>query len=125
MKRKTKHNIYKVKKITYKIYDKFDRNDIAQMLTSIFIVVQVFVLRTSEYEFNQSLILFFPSIIVSGIILWIIARQDFYKHFLTGFLIVGTFSFLLGYILNASVEKMLIAFALGLPVATTVDALKK
>jgi len=125
MRKKIKHGFHRIKEKTRVIHDRFDRKDIAQMLTSIFIVVQVFTLRTAQYEFNQSLVLFVSSIAVCGLIVWIMARKDFYKHLVAGILIVGIFSFSIGYILNESIEKMLIAFSVGLPVAAMVNALKK
>jgi len=125
MKRKIKGHIHKIKKKSRSIYDRFDRKDVAQMLTSIFVIVQVFTLRTTEFGLSQSLLLFTSSLIVCGLIVWIMAGKDFLKHLFVGVVIVSIFSFLIGYFLSETIEKMLIAFALGLPVATMVNALKK
>ncbi len=125
MKRKIKHNIHRLREKTLLIYDRFDKKDVAQMLTSIFVIVQVFTIRTLQIELGQSFLLFVSSLVVCGLILWIMAGRDFLKHLLVGIVIVGTFSFLIGYFLNESIQKMLIAFALGLPLATMVNALKK
>ena len=125
MRKKIKGGFHRIKKRTHTVYDKFDRKDIAQMLTSIFIIIQVFTLRIAEYEFTQSFLLFVSSIIVCGLIVWLMAKKDFLKHIGTGVLVVGIFSLLIGYILNEPIEKMLIAFAVGLPVAAMVDLLRK
>ncbi len=125
MRKKIKHGFHGMKKKTYVIYDKFDRKDIAQMLSSLFVIVQVFTLRTTQYGFNQAILLFVVSVFVCGLIVWLMARSYFLKHLVAGVLIVGIFSFLIKIVLNESVEKMLIAFAVGLPVAAMVNALKK
>lgn len=125
MKEKIKRSVHKIKKKTHEIYDRFDKGDIAQMLTSIFVIVQIFSIPISEYELYQSFLLFVTSVVVCGLIVWLIAKKDFLKHLAAGVLIVGTFSFLIGLILNQSIENIFIAMTVGLPVATMVNVLKK
>ena len=125
MRQKIKSSIYGLRKKTRKIYDRFDRKDVAQMFTSVFVILQVIVIPIINFEINQSILLAVLSIVICGVIIWIIGRDDFLKHLVVGIIIVGILSFLIGFILNASLEKILVTFAIGLPVATTVNALKE
>jgi hypothetical protein len=113
------------KKKTHKFSDRFDKKDIAQMLTSIFVIVQIFSIPHHEFELLQSFSLFFVSVIVCGFIVWLISSKDFLTHLLVGILIVTLFSFLIGFVLNQSINTVFIAMTVGLPVATMVNALKE
>jgi len=125
MREKIKHGVYRVREKTRTISDRFDKNDIAQMLTSIFVIVQVFSIPHYEFELYQSFPLFLTSVVVCGFIVWLIARKDFLTHLMVGILIVSVFSFLIDYILSQSITSIFIAMTVGLPVATMVNALKK
>jgi len=125
MKERIKHGVHRIKKKTRAIYDAFDKKDVAQMLTSLFVIVQFFSFPISGFEFHQSLSLFFTSVVVCGIIVWLIAKNDFLDHLIAGILIVGIFSFLIGLVLNEPIENIMVAMTIGLPVATMVNVLKK
>jgi len=125
MKERIKHGVHRIKERARPIYDAFDKKDIAQMLTSLFVIVQIFVIPIAELELHQSFLLVVTSLFVCGIIVWLISKKDFLDHLLWGVLIVGSFSFLIGLILNQSIQNILIAMTVALPVATMVNVLKK
>lgn len=120
-----KSHAKRIKKRTREIYDKFDNKDIAQMLTSVFVILQVFTGCTVNIVMKQSLLLVTLSVLASAIIIWIVMKRDFIKHIIAGIAIVALFSYTIGSFMGASIDRMLIAFAVGLPVATTVNILRK
>lgn len=119
---RVKYGFYKVKE---KTYDKFDQRDVAQMLTSLFVITQVFVINIPSISFNQAIMIAIFSSAVCVLILRIISKSDFLKHFVAGALIVGISSMFLGYILNTTAVKILVAFSIGFPVAAMVNVLKQ
>ena len=104
--------------------DKFDRKDIAQMLSSIFIILQVFLLPTLIPSIEKSIFLLIISLLTCIIILYLISKTDFLKHLVMSIFVVGILSFVIGFLLNKNINYILIAFSIGLPVAAMVNALK-
>ncbi|MCX6821654.1 MAG: hypothetical protein NTW30_02640 [Candidatus Aenigmarchaeota archaeon] len=125
MKEKIKHVAGKIKKKTHEIYDKFDKKDVAQMFTCIFVIFQVFTFPLTRYKLYQSFLLLVTSIVVCGFIVRLIAKKDYLNHLTAGILIVTILSFLIGIILAHPIENILVAMAISLPVAALVDLLKK
>ena len=133
IKEKTKHVTYKTKYVIVKVRertrsakDKFNKKDVAQMLTSLFVIIQVYAFKTVLFDIDKTIIIFGLSLVTSAIILWISAgRKEMVKHLLAGIIIVIVLSGISGYILGIKLEGMIIAASAALPVAAMVDLLKK
>ncbi len=106
------------------MFDRFDKKDIAQMLTSIFVIFQVYLYPITPPPFISDVVLFFTSLVVCFIVLKITAEKDVYKHLIAGLIISTVLSVLIGVTLLKSVGIMLIAIAIGLPAASMIDSLK-
>lgn len=102
----------------------FDRRDIAQMLTSLFVIIQVYVLNPVVLTFQESVPVLFTSMGTCLVILWLLERKDIWKHFFFGLLLVSLLSAITGLILNVSFPGILIAISVGLPVAAMVNVLR-
>lgn len=107
------------------LYEKFDKRDIAQMLTSLFVIIQVFALEKNIFPLEKTLMVFSVSIATCSLILLLtVGMREMWKHIFSGILIVLLLSIISGYILSVSLEDMIIAASVGLPVATMVNVLR-
>jgi len=102
----------------------FNRKDIAQMLTSLFIIIQVYVIETVEIPLSQAIPVLITSSITCGVILWFIEGRQLWKHLISGFIVVSLLSLIVGIILGITLPEFIIAISAGLPVAAMVDVLK-
>ncbi len=94
------------------------------MLSSIFIILQVYLLPTTAPELNETIILTIISSIVCGIILYLVSNKNFLKHLFSGMIIVSILSFVIGAVLSEKINMILTSISISLPAATIVDALK-
>ncbi len=133
VKEKTKHVVYRTKYVVVKVKErarsvkeKFNKKDVAQMLTSLFVIIQIYTFRPVFPNVQKALLVFGISIITSGIILWLVAgKREMFKHLLAGTVIVIILSLASGYVLGIKPEGIIIASSAALPVATMVDLLKR
>lgn len=102
----------------------FGRNDIAQMLTSLFVIIQVFVLETIKIPFLQTVQVLIASFLTCMAILWLVEGKQMWKHLTSGFILVSLLASLIGVILGASIADVIIAISVGLPVAAMIDVLR-
>ena len=102
----------------------FNRKDIAQMLTSLFVIIQIYVLETVRLTFYQAIPVMMTSIITCVVILWLIEGKQLWKHFGSGLVLVSLLSLIVGLILGVDGPSVLIAISVGLPVAAMVDLLR-
>jgi hypothetical protein len=101
----------------------FNRNDIAQMLTSLFVIIQIYVLETVEIPFFQGIPVLVSSLMTCSLILWLIEGTEMWKHLISGFLLVTILSVIVGGILEVTAADIIIAISVGLPVAAMVDVI--
>ncbi len=102
----------------------FDRKDIAQMLTSLFVIIQVYVLDPVSLSFQDSIPVLFTSMGTCLVILWLMERDEIWKHFVFGLVLVSLLSTIVGLILNVDLPNILTAISVGLPVAAMVNMLR-
>ena len=102
----------------------FNRKDVAQMLTSLFVIIQVYVMGSVNVALVQAIPILITSLITCAVILRLIEGRQMWKHLISGFILVTLLSFVTGVILNSKKPDILIAISVGLPVAAMVDVLK-
>jgi hypothetical protein len=82
----------------------FDRRDIAQMLTSLFVIIQVYVLSDERIigaiSYQQATPVLLTSMGTCLVILWLLERDEIWKHFTFGLLLVSLLAMIIGLILE-------------------------
>ena len=101
----------------------FNRKDIAQMLTSLFVIIQIYVIESVTVSFSQAIPVLITSLITCSAILWLIEGKQMLRHLIFGFILVSLLSLIVGEILDVDKPEVLLAISVGLPVAAMVDVL--
>jgi len=101
----------------------FNRKDIAQMLTSLFVIIQIYVIESVTVSFSQAIPVLITSLITCSAILWLIEGKQMLRHLIFGFILVSLLSLIVGEILDVDEPEILLAISVGLPVAAMVDVL--
>ena len=102
----------------------FNKKDVAQMLTSLFMIINVYVLESTDLTFTESFLVLILSFFTSMIILWLIEGKEMWKHLTAGIIVVSILSTIVGIILKVNLPSILVAISVGLPVAAMVDVLR-
>ncbi|MEM5793024.1 MAG: ATP cone domain-containing protein [Candidatus Aenigmatarchaeota archaeon] len=102
----------------------FNKKDIAQMLTSLFVIIQIYVIESVSVPIWQALSVLFISIFTNMLILWLIEGKEMWKHLISGFVVVTILSAIIGSILQENLSSIIVAMSVGLPVSAMVDVLK-
>ena len=101
----------------------FNRKDIAQMLTSLFVIIQVYSQELIKISFFQGLSVLATSFLTCMAILYFVEGRQMWKHVISGFTLVSLLSIIIGTILEATFTDVIIAISVGLPVAAMVDVI--
>jgi len=102
----------------------FNQKDIAQMLTSLFVIIQIYVIESVTVSFNQTIPVLITSLITCSAILWLIEGKQMLKHLIFGFILVSLLSLIVGKLLDVDKPEILLAISAGLPVAAMVDVIR-
>jgi len=101
----------------------FNRKDIAQMLTSLFVIIQVYSQELIKISFFQGVSVLTISSLTCMTILYFVEGRQMWKHVIFGFTLVSLLAMIVGITLNAEVTDVIIAISVGLPVAAMVDVI--
>lgn len=102
----------------------FDKKDISQILTSLFAIIQVYVFDITFLPLQTVSLILLVSLTTCGIVLWLnVGKYEAWKHLITSSFSVSLLALIIGIILNARVEEMLLAISVGMPVAAMVDVI--
>ena len=101
----------------------FSKKDIAQMLTSLFVIIQVYSQELIKISFFQGLSILTTSFLTCMTILYFTEGKQMWKHVIFGFTIVSLLAMIVGTILESTVIDVIIAISVGLPVAAMVDVI--
>ena len=102
----------------------FNRKDIAQMLTSLFVIIQIYVIESVTVSFSQAIPVLITSLITCSAILWLIEGKQMLRHLIFGFILVSLLSLIVGKLLDVDKPEILLAISAGLPVAAMVDVIR-
>jgi len=61
----------------------FSKKDIAQMLTSLFVIIQIYVLEKIDIPFVQGIPVLISSFFTCMIILWLVEGRELWKHLIS------------------------------------------
>ena len=116
---------FTTKKIIGKVKQQFTRKEVARMLTSLFVIIQIYAFRGEFFELHRGLLILLTSVITSSIVLLLyVGKNEMWKHLLAGILISFALASISALILGIKLEGIVIATAAALPVSTMVNVLK-
>ncbi len=116
---------FTTKKIIGKVRQQFTKKEVARMLTSLFVIIQIYAFRGEYFEISKGLLILSLSIVTSSIVLLLyVGKIEMWKHLFVGILVSLILSTTAALILNVKLEGIVVAASAALPVSTMVNVLK-